>query len=286
VRVTNNHNLASPIVAALSRDDYTRGKSHRSVTQLIDSPRIRILREKHWDSLEEDVSEKLWSVLGTAVHKVFEDYSGDDVISEERLFVDVDGWTISGAIDLQDDEGPIDYKCTSVWAVIHSKVEWELQLNAYAWLMRHAKQRHSKRLRIIAVMRDWNRRMADNSSDYPQAPIATIDVPLWSERDQNDYMAERISLHQEAEFANIVGDRLPDCTDNERWAKDPKFAVKKGTNKRALRVFDSSDEAEAYIKTNNLDNKHHIEHRPGEYTRCASNWCRVAEFCDQWNEQE
>ena len=128
--------------------------------------------------------------------------------------------------------------------------------------------------------------MADNSSDYPQAPIATIDVPLWSERDQNDYMAERISLHQEAEFANIVGDRLPDCTDNERWAKDPKFAVKKGTNKRALRVFDSSDEAEAYIKTNNLDSKHHIEHRPGEYTRCASNWCRVAEFCDQWNEQE
>ena len=58
-------------------------------------------------------------MLGTAVHKVFEDYSGDDVISEERLFVDVDGWTISGAIDLQDDEGPSDYKCTSVWAVIH-----------------------------------------------------------------------------------------------------------------------------------------------------------------------
>ena len=84
MKITNHHNLSAPIVEALSRDDYTRGASHRSVTQLIDSPRIRILRERHWDELTEDVSEKMWSVLGTAVHRIFEDYAGDDVISEER----------------------------------------------------------------------------------------------------------------------------------------------------------------------------------------------------------
>ena len=168
------------------------------------------------------------------------------------------------------------------------KVEWELQLNAYAWLMRHAKQRHSKRLRIIAVMRDWNRRMADNSSDYPQAPIATIDVPLWSERDQNDYMAERISLHQEAEFANIVGDRLPECTGVERWTRSAKYAAKKTTNKRALKVFDSMEDAEAFLEKRGHANSkwHEVEVRPGMHVRCDQNWCRVAEFCDQWQEQE
>jgi len=286
VKITNHHNLAAPIVKALSRDDYTRGNSHRSVTQLIDSPRVRILRERHWDSLEEDISEKLWSVLGTAVHKVFEDHSGEDVVSEERLFVEVDGWVISGAIDLQDADGPSDYKCTSVWAVIHEKVEWEYQLNAYAWLMRHAKGVRSKKLSIIAVMRDWNRRQAESSNDYPQAPIATLDIPMWSDEEQDAFMDHRIGLHKDAEFRNLVDERLPDCTDEERWTKPSTYAVKKGTNKRALRVFDSQDEAQSYIEQNELDDKHHIEHRLGEYTRCAGNWCRVAEFCDQWQEQQ
>ena len=76
MKITNHHNLSPPIVKALSRDDYTRGKSHRSVTQLIDSPQVRILRERHWDDLTEDVSEKMWTVLGTAVHRIFEDHAG------------------------------------------------------------------------------------------------------------------------------------------------------------------------------------------------------------------
>tara|TARA_R100001015_G_scaffold8156_2_gene3183 strand:+ start:279 stop:989 length:711 start_codon:yes stop_codon:yes gene_type:complete len=236
--------------------------------------------------LEEDISEKLWSVLGTAVHKVFEDHSGEDVISEERLFVEVDGWVISGAIDLQDADGPSDYKCTSVWAVIHDKVEWEYQLNAYAWLMRHAKGVHSKKLSIIAVMRDWNRRQAEASPDYPQAPIATLDISMWSDEKQDAFMDHRIELHKDAEFRNLVDDRLPDCTDEERWTKPSTYAVKKGTNKRAVRVLDSLEDAESYIKDNELDNKHHVEHRLGEYTRCAGNWCRVADFCDQWQEQQ
>ena len=82
MKITNKHKLPTPIVNALSKDTYTRGNSHRSVTQLIDSPRIRILTEKHWEDLEEDISSKLWSVLGTAVHSMFEDADQVDSISE------------------------------------------------------------------------------------------------------------------------------------------------------------------------------------------------------------
>ena len=286
MKITNHHNLSQPIVQALSRDDYTRGASHRSVTQLIDSPRIRILRERHWDELTEDISEKMWSVLGTAVHRIFEDYAGDDVISEERLFVEVDGWVISGAIDVQDQDGPIDYKCTSVWSVIHDKIEWELQLNAYAWLMRHAKGVRSKSLRIIAVMRDWNRREAERNESYPPAPIQTINVTLWSDEKQDAYMAERISLHQDAEFADFNDEPLPPCTDTERWTRPTTYAAKKKANKRALRVFDSMEDAEAYLESQGLaDSKEHeVEVREGVHVRCDQNWCRVAEFCDQWEE--
>ena len=122
----------------------------------------------------------MWSVLGTAVHKVFEDHTEGDV-SEERLFVEVDDWVISGAIDLQDARGIVDYKCTSVWSVIHDKIERELQLNAYAWLMRHSKNVNPQELRIVAVMRDWNRRQAENDAHYPQAPIAELPITRWSD---------------------------------------------------------------------------------------------------------
>jgi hypothetical protein len=226
----------------------------------------------------------MWTVLGTAVHRIFEDHAGDDVISEERLFVEVDDWVISGAIDLQDERGIVDYKCTSVWSVIHDKIEWELQLNAYAWLMRHAKGVNPQELRIVAVMRDWNRRQAESDASYPQAPIAELPITRWSDSDQDKYMEGRIALHQFAEFRNFSDESLPPCTDAERWTRPTTYAAKKTTNKRALKVFDSMEEAESFLeKRGHADSKwHEVEVRHGVHVRCDQNWCRVAEFCDQW----
>jgi len=285
MKVTNDHNLPSPVVRALSRNDYDSGNTHLSVTQLIDSPRVQALRRKHWDEITEDVSDKLWSVLGTAVHRVFEENVEEDVISEERLFLDVNDWTVSGAIDLQDKEGPVDYKCTSVWSVIFEKKEWALQLNCYAWLMRHAKARTSTKLKIVAVMRDWNRREAQRNPDYPQAPIQIVDVPKWTDEEQDQYVAERVKLHQDAQIAEAMGERLPLCTDEERWRKKSSYAVRKPTNKKATRVFDELSLAEKYVEDNS-EIKYVIDERVGEYTRCKQNWCRVAEFCDQYEETE
>ena len=62
------------------------------------------MREEHDDEISEDVSEKLWSVLGTAVHNIFEETAEGEYISEERIFFDVNGWTVSGAIDIQKKE--------------------------------------------------------------------------------------------------------------------------------------------------------------------------------------
>ena len=99
-------------------------------------------------------------------------------------------------------------------------------------------------------------------------------------------MAECISLHQDAEFANFNDDPLPICTDVERWSRPTTYAAKKKTNKRALRVFDSMEDAETYLDSQGLaDSKEHeVEVRQGVHVRCEQNWCRVAEFCDQWRE--
>ena len=71
MKITNKFNLPDFVVDVLTTSDYTKGKSHVSVTQLIDSPRIRILQRMHDDSIEQDASEFIWSSFGTAVHNLF-----------------------------------------------------------------------------------------------------------------------------------------------------------------------------------------------------------------------
>tara|TARA_A100001515_G_scaffold38071_1_gene29944 strand:- start:1413 stop:2291 length:879 start_codon:yes stop_codon:yes gene_type:complete len=289
MKITNQYNLPQIVVDALVQDDYTKGQSNRSVTQLIDSPRVAILQREHEDEMSQDVVDFLWSRFGTSVHGMFEKAvegtTAVGVVSEERLYAEVEGWTVSGAIDLQElhDDGVLvsDYKVTSVWSVIHDKTEWHNQLNAYAWLVRSAKDLPVKGLRIIAILRDWQRRKAQMEPDYPASPIHMVDIPMWSVEETNQYILDRVLLHQEAEFDRMTGGALPLCTSAERWEKPTTFAVNKKGRKRAVRVLASREEAEDYLKS--LGKDHLVEERVGESTRCAQDWCRVARWCDQNN---
>jgi|TARA_R100001163_G_C5057298_1_gene193795 hypothetical protein len=287
MKTTNQFNLPDPVFKALTNDTYTKGDSNRSITTLIDSPRIRIQRSELSEVIYEDVSEKIWSILGTAVHNIFEDHAEGDYLSEERLFVDINGWKVSGAIDIQktEDDGSVtimDYKCTSVWSVIFDKVEWHNQLNAYAYLVRKAKKVKVNKLQIVAVLRDWKKREAQMKDDYPYAPIMIVDVPLWDESVAAEYVEGRVKLHQDAEFSRLVGEELPLCSDKERWMRDAKFAVRKKTVKRAVRLFDSLEDAEKFFQKEGFGDAYVIEERVGEPIRCAQNYCRVAEHCDQY----
>lgn len=287
MKTTNQFNLPDPVFKALTNDTYTKGDSNRSITTLIDSPRIRIQRSELSQVIYEDVSEKIWSILGTAVHNIFEVHAEGDYLSEERLFVDINGWKVSGAIDIQktEDDGSVtimDYKCTSVWSVIFDKVEWHNQLNAYAYLVRKAKKVKVNKLQIVAVLRDWKKREAQMKEDYPFAPIMIVDVPLWDEAVAAEYVEGRVKLHQDAEFSRLVGEDLPLCSDKERWMRDTKFAVKKKTVKRAIRLFDSLKDAESFFKKEGFGDAYLIEERVGEAIRCSQNYCRVADHCDQY----
>jgi hypothetical protein len=280
MRLTNKFGLPDTVVKALTRSEYSKGGSNRSITQLIDSPRVRILRQENWDNMEEDVSEKMWAVLGSAAHKMFEETGDDRHITEERLYAEIEGWVISGAIDVQriekDGITVIDYKTTSVWSVILGKEGWETQLNCYASLVRRAKSKTVKGLKVIAILRDWNRRDAIEKQDYPKAPIVEIDIPMWDESEQDRYLESRVALHQSAEFQRLTGTELPDCSKEERWEKPSVWAVKKISAKRATKLYDNEGEAKAAL----VDGQE-IEFRQGESSRCTANWCRVNEWCSQ-----
>ena len=282
--LTNKFGLPDTIVNVLKRPHYSKGDSHISVTELLSPPQIVQLRAKHDAEIEQDASEMVWSLFGTAVHNVLEHGKDDHHIVEERIFTDVDGWRISGQIDLQEiyEDGIAikDYKVTSAWAVQAEKADWHNQLNIYAWLVERAKGVEVKSLQIVAIIRDWSRRDAVNKEGYPQAPIATIDIPIWPFQQREDLVLSRLNHHSEASLSVQIGHELPACTAEDMWEKPTTYAVKKTGGVRAKRVFDSRSEAETFLKT---VKDHEIETRLGGRTRCAS-FCNVSQFCSQYQQ--
>jgi len=281
MKLTNKFNLPQTVLNVIARPQYSKGKANMSVTELLNSPRIVQLKRKHWNDLEEDAADMVWSIFGTAIHNVLEHGKGENHIVEERIHALVDGLNISGAIDLQEieEDGIIvsDYKTTSAWAVMNEKQDWHSQLNSYAFLVEYAKKVKVKKLQIIAIVRDWSRREASTKEGYPQAPIVTIDIPLWSMETRTNYVLARIKLHGEALFEMETDGEMPECTDSEMWAKPEAFAVKKEGGVRAKSVHKTRDEAEISMPAKG----YFIEHRPGARTRCE-NFCQVNGFCNQY----
>jgi len=291
MKITNRFNLPDAFYNFARDDKYSKGKADISVTTLIDSPRVRLMKVMHDNEIEVDASDMIWPLFGTAVHHILE--SADDpshVTMEERLYAEVAGWTLSGALDHQEvmSDGTVritDYKVTSVWSVILGKKEWEYQQNCYAWLVENSnaginRNKKVSSLRICAILRDWQRRKAEFDSEYPQSPVVIVDLPLWDAEKRDDYIYERVSLHQGAQIEFDLYDELPMCTDEDQWEKPSQWAVKKVGGKRALRVLDSEEEAKKFASEQT--EKTEIEFRRGEKTRCEGNYCSVSEFCEQF----
>jgi hypothetical protein len=281
MRITNKHNLPETIVNVLSRPTYTKGGANLSATEILNSPRIVQLKRLHDAELEQDVSDMVWAIFGTAIHAVLEHGKNDNHIVEERLHAVVDGWSISGAIDLQvvEDDGIIvsDYKTTSAWAVMNEKIDWEQQLNIYAWLVETVKQKPVKGLNIVAIIRDWSRK--DMRENYPVAPLQEIAINLWTYEERTRFLSERIAQHAAALLAVETNDDLPECTPEQMWEKPMMWAVKKVGGIRAKNVCHTEEEANEKLEL--AGKNHFIEVRPGERTRCA-NYCQVKDFCNQW----
>jgi hypothetical protein len=284
LKVTNKHNVPETLVALATRDYYSKGKADYSVTEIISPPRIQRLRRQYNEQMEQDVSDMLWQLLGSALHVVAERGVADGHITEERLITEIDGVKLSGAIDIQkvESDGIIitDYKFTSAWALRQDKPEWEAQQNIYAWLVEKVKGQKVKGVQICALIRDWSRREASVKSDYPQAPIQVLELPLWPLATTEAYIKERIEAHRMSKVQADWGDELPPCTDDDRWVRETKYAVKREGRKTAIRVLDTQHEADELAAKENG----YVEVRKGEAIRCTGNFCGVAEWCSQYQQ--
>jgi hypothetical protein len=269
MNLTNVYELPEALVRAIKNDPYTGG-GDISVTKLIDSPQVRVLRKQYGHAVVEDVSDRIWSLLGQAVHTILE-RAGDEqhVKVEERLYAEVLGWKVSGQYDRMDLHGTTldDYKVTSTYA-IEGKIEWERQLNCLRWLaVRNGYK--VERLRIVAILKDWKKAKAKIDPNYPQVPVAVINIPVWDLAEAALYVEERVAIHQAADAGEVA-----ECTDEERWYSGTKFALMKKGGKRAIKLYERKEDID------DIPDGTFVEERPGVYRRCAD-YCEVADFCEQ-----
>lgn len=285
--ITNDRGLPDPLVLAVQhqQDQYRNShgkKSDYSVTQIIKPPRMVELEKRNRDKIKQDASDSIYSLLGSAIHKQIEEavnayqrsVSGPvQYETETRLYVELDGCTVSGQFDLYDHYNKTlwDYKVCSVWESVGDiKKDWIHQLNLLAYLC-HKNERKVEKLKILAIYRDWSRGRSNNAT-YPNEQWEVFDIPLWFVNEQEYFLRDRIEKHRAASV------ELPLCTAEERWERPTQWAVMKKGRKSAIKLHDEEETAAIHIE--NLDQPGlYIQERLGASVRCS--YCSVSEFCEQ-----
>lgn len=295
MKLSNRHGLPQPFVNLFHKQEYSKGAARISVTELINSPRIVALKNRHRDEIEEDIADRFWALMGTNIHRILQEGADAEHVAEERLFHDVDGWVVSGGIDLQrtHDDGVdvIDWKFTSAYTIMSEKPEWESQLNCYAWLVRKVKKVEPHKLFVCGIVRDWDKNKAvyDRAKGYPQAPVVMVPVRKWDAKQADLFVRDRVRTHRETARVSDWGELLPECSDEDRWVRGSSYGVYKlqpadpvpGVARRAVKVFAAYDDAAVWSA--GKGSGYEVLERKGEAIRCVNNYCGVAKWCDQFN---
>ena len=283
MKITNKYNLPQALVNAAEK--HIHRKADISVTELINPVRQYWLKQRHWDEIEEDVSDMFWALLGTAFHLLMEQGADRNTLVEEYLVANVAGMELSGTVDLYSNNtiGMIqDWKTTSVYKILKGDFsDWEKQLNVYAYLFKlHGFD--VDKLEALAALKDFSKPKSRREKKYPPAPLIAIPLPLWDNKITTDYIQKRIQLMKQAK--DLPDDKLPLCSDEERWATPDIYAVMKKGRKSAInaRITDQA-EATAFALQHKDKDKLYIEYRKGESKRC-NDYCPVKQWCSQYKE--
>ena len=283
--LTNKLNLPQPFVDAATNDhEYTEGRY--SVTDVLGGTCEAVLKRRHDSDITEDVSQRIWALFGTAVHKVLEQAEASPTQLQEQWFsVEVqDGYRVSGIFDLYDEatKTVTDWKTTSVYTVLFGDFEkWRRQTLIYCWMLERSGF-EARRGEIVAILRDHSMRKAKTERDYPKHPVFRVGWEFTDEdmRWAGQYVSDWLT-------AVAFQEKLPDselepCSPEDRWHKTDKWAVKKKGRKTAVRVYESEKDARVRAMEENKkadsNDLYYVEFREGEDTKCDS-YCPVSDFC-------
>lgn len=279
--ITNELNLPQALVDACDVSPHNAPNTV-SATTLKSGVREILLTKRHWEEMTDDVSDRIWTLFGTAVHALLEKESPDTFV-EERFEQQIGNYKVTGRLDCYDMKQKIifDYKTATTWKYKFADFsDWKFQGLVYAWLLKQQGLEVNE-CRFVAMFKDFSKSKAKFDKEYPNKPVYVYRFDV-TESDLAEIESKIISKVTELEKSeNLKDDELPLCTEEERWAKPSTFAVMKKGRKTALRVFEDKELAEKYLEAGNGD---YIEEREGSDGKCDG-YCSCCEFCKYWQEK-
>jgi hypothetical protein len=274
--ITNKLNLPAGLVKAVSTERHNAALC-LSATTLLQGMKQIILTERHWDELEDDVSDRIWAIWGTAVHSLLEQ-EGETDFTEQEMSYKVGDITVTGRIDNYDMQNGVicDYKTASVWKVkLGDFGDWYRQGMIYAWLL--SKNGFTvNTCRFIALLKDHSKTEAAREYQYPKNPVYVYEFPVTPKGlfEIGGFIRSKVNEYEK--YREAADDDIPPCLSEERWDKPTKYAVMKQGRKTAVRLHDAEEAAEEMARE--LGSGHYVEKRPGESTKCQS-FCTCCRFC-------
>ena len=286
MKITNKLQLPDMLVRAAQKE-YTYRDKRYSITSLLDPDRVLILKRRYNDLIEQDITECIWMLWGSVVHYALEtgiECRENEYVEEHLEYTFPSGYTLSGIIDHVEDYID-DYKTTSVWTVIYgsNNEHWKKQLQMGAYL--HYKEHGNwiNKGRIIAILKDFNKKDSLTKDNYPKLPVQVINFDLGTPEEVEEWIVKRF---KRIEYLEKLSDLdLPLCNMEERFNTGNKYAVKKKVWKKAFRVFDSLDEARELLieLEQKYPGEYEIEERIGEDKKCKD-YCNCCQFCPYYLE--
>lgn len=296
VKYTNKFELPLPVVMAVKANTYDKHGDF-SMTQLNNPPQMEELKRRHAAELSTDVSTQAYSLESTALHALLAEAKVPGGQAEMRFLCDVDGKKVSMKPDflypLPDGTYHlIDNKRVSWMAVKEGpKEDWVAQLNGYAYGLRKMGYKISK-ISVICWYRDWSYMECHikKLANYPPCEIQELMVPIWPDDKCHQYLSGRLVEHLQARM--LPDEKLPECSNEDRWADPDCFAVVQTEGKNKGKAvpggarFVTLAEAQQFLGSRSSSSAPAtIEYRRSESKRCERGYCEAAPFCHQYNKK-
>lgn len=276
--ITNKAGLPEAFVNFVSDVRHNRPGS-LSATTLLKGDKEIVLYDRHFEELTQDAADMVWASFGTAFHGIMEKQQ-TEAFKEEAFEIDVEGWKVTGRVDFYDMKNEIlgDYKTTSVWKVIKGDfADWHNQGLTYAWLMRQHGL-NVKRCEFTVFLRDYSKSEAKKKADYPKLQVFKYAFDVTEADLEATEQRIKAKIKSVTEAYKLGDDDIEPCTAEERWETATKYAVMKEGRKTAVKVLETRDEADLFLKTQNTAGLY-VQERKGESKKCAD-YCPCAEFCN------
>ena len=313
--LTNKYGISDAIVKACMVDNHvTIGDI--SVTQLLDAPQVRILRKMH--DVEEDVSDRIWAMMGTAVHHVLElgeiesteakklleaaevlmkhdqkkaadfmykfvkenypDAQDPDIMTEVTLSYTLEGMTFSGTFDRFTISKGLLDDYKNTSVWAYMNPEGRKKWDAQQNTYAFLLREHGYEVNASQITAIFRDFSAGKKFEKGYPKKPIETFPI--KLIDHGTMKKYLTKRIKLHQQAQNGD-IPDCTTKEMWATSDTYAVSAPGRKRAIKVFDDEDMARAFVAGVGAKYKGvYIEKRPGTAKRC-DDYCAMKHVCPQ-----